>query len=296
MEPGIPRGNLPGCRALLYFIGLNVQVSCIHCGQMVNRKPSAVAKRKRMFCSIACHNASNRILSRCSGCARVVAMRKSYVTSGSKLYCSKECSDKTLAVTCAWPGCATSFQARRVNRKRRSEWFSYRPLANGKQHSAKYPLCSFHYERINAAFNGRVRLNSFFKIAIKGLYTEWDHRGVSRMMKFVLFENAGSMCQGCQVRLDFNAPPKTWQIDHIIPIYLGGRSKISNLQILCKSCHDSKTAPEKSAASRQRHHGHKSGRWLTHYEKDRMIETLRREVARLQSALARYVESDEVAG
>ena len=79
-----------------------------------------------------------------------------------------------------------------------------------------------------------------------------------------------------------------WQVDHIQPVFRGGATKIDNLRILCRRCHDEKSAGEKSAASLQRHVAHKNGRWLTHYEKDQLIETLRAEIAALRAENARF--------
>jgi len=91
----------------------------------------------------------------------------------------------------------------------------------------------------------------------------------------LVFERGNCMCQSCLSPLDWNAPPKVWQVDHVIPMYRGGKTKISNLQVLCEACHNIKSAPEKSDASRRRHALTKVDRWLTHHQKDVLIERLR---------------------
>jgi 5-methylcytosine-specific restriction enzyme A len=36
-------------------------------------------------------------------------------------------------------------------------------------------------------------------------------------------------------------PGQKWELDHIIPLAMGGPDTIENIQILCKICHDFKT-------------------------------------------------------
>jgi len=98
----------------------------------------------------------------------------------------------------------------------------------------------------------------------------------------MLFDRAAGLCQQCTRPLVFDAPPKTWQIDHIIPVFRGGTTTLANLQVLCGSCHDGKTVGEKSEAAKTRHSRQVYGRWLTHFEKDRLVGELREEIALLR--------------
>ena len=45
------------------------------------------------------------------------------------------------------------------------------------------------------------------------------------------------VCQSCNERL-------SEEMDHIIPLHLGGSDKLENLQMLCKQCHYEKTEKE----------------------------------------------------
>ena len=57
-------------------------------------------------------------------------------------------------------------------------------------------------------------------------------------IRLSLFLDAGGTCQSCHGKIH---PGQKWEIDHIIPIALGGMDISSNLQILCKICHKHKT-------------------------------------------------------
>jgi hypothetical protein len=57
-----------------------------------------------------------------------------------------------------------------------------------------------------------------------------------------------------------------WDIDHVIPLALGGRDQADNLQVLCAACHGGKTHREdvpaiaKTARIRARHLGARAPR------------------------------------
>ena len=53
-----------------------------------------------------------------------------------------------------------------------------------------------------------------------------------------LFLERNSTCQACQSKIH---PGQKWEIDHIIPLAIGGDNSPQNLQVLCKICHRFKT-------------------------------------------------------
>jgi 5-methylcytosine-specific restriction endonuclease McrA len=63
-------------------------------------------------------------------------------------------------------------------------------------------------------------------------------RTLSTTQRLALFLAAHGQCQACGWRL---TPGTRWEIDHIVPLALGGRDEVANLQVLCKACHGSKT-------------------------------------------------------
>ena len=66
-------------------------------------------------------------------------------------------------------------------------------------------------------------------------------RKLSNMARLNLFIQHQGQCAHCNVKI---MPGTRWDIDHVIPISLGGSNQIENLQILCWSCHMTKTAYE----------------------------------------------------
>lgn len=66
-------------------------------------------------------------------------------------------------------------------------------------------------------------------------------KSLSTMQRLDLFLNAKGQCQRCGWRL---LPGTRWEVDHVIPLSLGGTDEANNLQVLCQACHGSKTARE----------------------------------------------------
>ena len=86
-------------------------------------------------------------------------------------------------------------------------------------------------------------------------------RNWSQKNRLALFMDANGACQACQIRLH---PGQLWDLDHIIPLALGGADETHNLQVLCVPCHKDKTnqrdipAIAKSLRSAAKHLGAKS--------------------------------------
>ena len=61
----------------------------------------------------------------------------------------------------------------------------------------------------------------------------------STSFRLNLFLKRKGTCTSCSQKIDAG---KAWDIDHILPVALGGTNDSKNLQILCKPCHRSKTS------------------------------------------------------
>jgi 5-methylcytosine-specific restriction protein A len=88
-------------------------------------------------------------------------------------------------------------------------------------------------------------------------------RRLSTRERLDLFLASRGRCQRCGWAL---TPGTRWEVDHVIPIALGGRDAIDNMQVLCSPCHGGKThrqdvqAIAKTARIRARHLGARTSR------------------------------------
>lgn len=55
------------------------------------------------------------------------------------------------------------------------------------------------------------------------------------------FERAHGKCQNCGIYLQ----PAEWECDHIVPLSRGGTNDLSNLRVVCKPCHKTKTREDR---------------------------------------------------
>ena len=64
--------------------------------------------------------------------------------------------------------------------------------------------------------------------------------GAGRRLRAVVNKAGAWPCALC-VRL---VPAQFTEVDHVLPIFRGGRDEEGNLQVLCRDCHRDKTAQE----------------------------------------------------
>jgi hypothetical protein len=64
-------------------------------------------------------------------------------------------------------------------------------------------------------------------------------RSVATLTKRRVAARAEWRCAGCGVCVD-----EHYEIDHRVPLHLGGSNEMSNLDLLCSNCHHTKTRTE----------------------------------------------------
>lgn len=57
------------------------------------------------------------------------------------------------------------------------------------------------------------------------------------------FLKANGCCAQCSLKI---TPGKRWDLDHVIPLSLGGSNDVTNLQVLCQACHTQKSKSDVS--------------------------------------------------
>lgn len=226
----------------------------------------------------------------CPTCEKPFTRFRSQAKSKT-LYCSVACryAHGRATVCCMWPGCKTQVPCRSYERNMRGRLVRvYKLRFIQRADYRKSVLCPHHEERaaVYLGRDGDFRLTNGRHKLLSDPDYEFDARGVSgKLIRGVLFERANMRCEACGLGLVWDAPPKTWEVDHRIPVFRGGRSKLSNLNVLCAACHKAKTSIEKTEVTKARWNGRTRGtRFMTHYEKDRLIDDLRGKLKELQNA------------
>lgn len=268
--------------------------TCSQCNTELNRKPSVLARCNDSYCSSKCSTIAHQKDAKCMHCKKLVSVRRSV----DKVFCSSECKEAhaVISAQCTWPGCANNVSVRVNGGRKHVKYYMY-PSPTGKMHYGKHPICTEHFTKLIEFVGPNFRLNSYFKIVRRGNGDMQDQRSPgSRIMRFILWDRQGGKCKSCEASLNFDAPMKTWEVDHIHPWFKGGKNTIDNLQVLCFACHNEKSKSEKSEAARFRHLRTGPARNGTHRDKNDRIIQLERECARLKSILARYQENEELAG
>lgn len=209
-------------------------------------------------------------------------------------FCSPSCRDAygLVEITCGWPGCATKLSARTVEHKRLGTLYKVDLVKRGGYF--KRPICDYHRERY-ALFCGSAHwqksLNS--TLSILDGQRQKVGRGVTELQRFIVWERQDGVCatSRCGARFAFTDRARPghsasgWQLDHVVPVFEGGRSELSNLQALCAPCHDGKSRGEKSRAALNRHTRVSKHYRSTNYEKNGQIAALAREVEGLKKAV-----------
>lgn len=67
------------------------------------------------------------------------------------------------------------------------------------------------------------------------------NRFASKKQRLIIAVRQDFKCNICGCQLE-----KSFEVDHIVPFSLGGETKLSNLQGVCKSCHSLKTKTDGS--------------------------------------------------
>ena len=197
-----------------------------------------------------------------------------------KVFCNRDCQKRHFRreFSCCWPGCRE--RTIRVTAR------------NGRVKRSTSYLCDDHAAAL-ARLGDAGRITSARKAFLSDEVSPVRKSTNDKFVRMSVFLRADGQCCKCEVNLPFAPKNNVFDIDHVIPCWMGGETRFSNLQLLCKSCHIQKSSKEQQSLNARRRYAPdaESGplfchsRAMTHCEKDQLINKLREEVSRL---LTRY--------
>lgn len=217
----------------------------------------------------------------CSYCRSVIWRHRSQISDGAigplagLKFCGRECQKLHFRgiAKCVWPGCCSTklVESRNFRIKASRGWF-----------------CDDHLLRMERMTGSRkVTARKIEFIGGKPL----DHNRITwHFVKFVIFERDCGVCRGCGVRLEFKLRPIKFHIDHILPVWQGGKTSEPNLQLLCLPCHKKKSSQEQKSVNQTRWQ-HRVGAHfarMTHTEKDALISKLLTKISDLETRVPNY--------
>lgn len=150
-------------------------------------------------------------------------------------------------------------------------------------------FCPSHRATVKELLGPTARMNGFGRIFATPDRIYATRNAQPLALRVVVFERFRRGCAQCGERLVFAEQGKAWQIDHVVPVFRGGLTTMSNLAPLCSRCHKEKSREEIREVRRIMPNVSRRF-WETHAEKDRQIAALRKEITglRQQSQLARW--------
>lgn len=255
-----------------------------------DHKDKEFAQEREKLRALCYGSVSKKIELTCTNCGTKFLRFQSQAVASTH-FCSKECvlAHGLIDVPCSWPGCTEKMKGRvfQVTRSDGAKVNSYKVDLRKTGEYKAYHFCPHHKETAARYLETQARPSNGRLKFLADPNCEWDARAISsKFVRMIVFEQSNCRCSACNEKMDWKAPPKTWEVDHIVPVFRGGKTRLNNLQVLCRACHNTKSSAEKSEVARKRHSsdGQRSTRWMTHYEKDQLIASLR---AQLDEALRR---------
>ena len=81
-------------------------------------------------------------------------------------------------------------------------------------------------------------------------------KAIPKRLKTEAWEQADGRCQACGITLHGG----DHAYDHVLPVALGGKNELSNVQVLCDGCHVVKTSADIERIAKADRQGRRSGR------------------------------------
>lgn len=195
---------------------------CKYCKEEFSMLASTAKVRKEKvgiptYCSRTCSGLAARkdgskTSCGCATCGKIFIKRKDHLKA--KNYCSKECSSAARRKPGAWSETDRDIEAlREYNRE------------YAKNNKERLNSMSRAWAKNNRSYRNYIQ--QVRRAAGSISYLEWN--------KLLTDQDK---CVHC-------GSSENLQVDHIVPVALGGKTELSNLQVLCKLCNCSKGIGEK---------------------------------------------------
>ena len=194
--------------------GLKLKIKCIVCNKEKFYPASEYSQRTGKYCSIQCagkHRAELKDAHTeavCNVCSAKFKIRKDKVNEKGN-YCSNDCGAKTKTKFSIWSEITPDME------KRRQYFREY--ISNNRE---KINELSAVWGKNNRTYKNYIQQIS--RAAGVLTYKQWQE-----------IINNNKKCSHCGVT-------ERLEVDHILATSEGGKTELSNLQVLCRSCNASK--------------------------------------------------------
>lgn len=195
-----------------------VAYTCANCGNQFSMKSHVASHREKIgqpprFCSVSCcseYAARHAIRHTCPCCG------VEFTGRASKKYCSSKCA----ALVKSTPGSVWS-ESGVHDKAARAAYMRQYTEAHREQHNARAREWWANHPGLKAA--QRISRRGSGRLSVAQIAE--------------VYERDRHMCAVC-------CSTENLQVDHIVPVSRGGRSVMSNMQILCATCNQSKGAKD----------------------------------------------------
>jgi 5-methylcytosine-specific restriction endonuclease McrA len=232
-----------------------VEIVCEWCGE------KSIKVRKRRFCSHKCSNIykwtirerGDREVITCKSCGEDFSLLKSHIKVREKSAYPRYCSQKCMGIGNKKDGTFTTLKcsycdnefSKRTDHVFKNNYCSLECRDKGRR---KISIWSEHTPDMDARreyFRKYVDAN---RALLNRRSTEWGKRNqASKSYNRQMRRASGSITKqqfkelfDNNKKCNYCGSTENLQVDHIHPVSKGGKTELSNLQVLCRSCNASK--------------------------------------------------------